>query len=28
MFNLVLQVGEVGPSVLWSRGRHGELDIG
>lgn len=25
MLNLVLQIGEVGPSILWGCGRHDEL---
>jgi hypothetical protein len=26
MLNLVLQIGEVGASILWGCGRHDELD--
>jgi hypothetical protein len=26
ILNLVLQIGEVGPSILWGRDRHDELD--
>jgi hypothetical protein len=26
MLQFVLQAGEVGPAILWSRSRHGELE--